>query len=127
MLNHISKLITFAVLIATMIAGCDAALSPEQKQEKARVAVGMDASVAAAIAVSATRSCQVVGVNDIELCTQLKGSLIAEQTAQMSAKMAKDKANMYWDKCKKDFSQDYCLTLLQRALDIENRKPRTQE
>lgn len=116
-----------ALFVVAALTGCDAVLSPEQKREKAIAAIGIDASVTAALYVSAARSCQVVGVNDIERCAQLKGSLIADQSAQIIASVAVEKAREYWKKCQEDFSQDYCNQLIQRALDIEYRKARTSE
>ncbi|MEZ5615991.1 MAG: hypothetical protein R3E35_12340 [Rhodocyclaceae bacterium] len=129
MVNRINKLfvLSAAVLIVTAITGCDAALSPEEKREKARAAAGMDASVTAVILVSAARSCQVVGVGDIDKCVQLNGTLIADQSAQMLASMAVDRRKDYWSKCQADFDQQYCNQLIQRAVAIELRKPRTSE
>lgn len=129
MLSRINNFFTLsaAVLIATAIASCDAALSPEEKREKVRAAIGMDASITAAILVSAARSCQVVGVNDIDMCAQVKGTLIADQSAQMLASVAADQRTGYWKKCHADFDQEYCNQLIQRAVAIELRKPRNSE
>ena len=127
--NRIHNLFVLSAAAVTVIAiiGCDAVLSPEQKWEKALAAVGMDASMAAAMLVSAARSCQVVGVNDIDSCDQIKGTLIADQSAQILASVAVDRRKEYWRRCLADFEQEYCNQLLQRAVTIELRKPRTLE
>jgi|Laugresbdmm110sd_1035091.scaffolds.fasta_scaffold29686_2 hypothetical protein len=129
MVNRIHNLFTLsaAVLVVIAIIGCDATLSPEEKQEKARSAVGVDASVTAGVLVSAARSCQVIGVSDIDKCAQLKGTLIADQSAQMISNLAVDMRKDYWKKCQADFDQEYCNQLIQRAVAIELRKPRTSE
>lgn len=129
MVNRIHNLfvLSAAVLIVTAITGCDATLSPEEKREKALAAVGWDASVTAGMLVSATRSCQVVGVNDIDRCAQHEGTLIADKTAQMFARVAVGMRKDYWMKCQADFEQEYCNQLIQRAVAIELREPRTSE
>ncbi len=124
---HSSPVLWATLLIVAALTGCDAALSPEQKRERAIAAIGTEASVTAMMFVSAARSCQVVGLNDIEICAEIKGSLIADQTAQIIAKVAVDKTKEYWNKCQTDFSQEYCNQLIQRAVAIEYRKPRTAE
>ena len=129
MMNRIHGLpaLQASLLMVATLTGCDTTFSPEQKREKTIAAIGTDASVTAAMFVSAARSCQVVGVNDIERCVQLKSSLIADQAAQIIASVAVDKTKEYWKKCQADFSQDYCNQLIQRAVAIEYRKPRTSE
>ncbi len=66
-------------------------------------------------------------MNDIDRCAQLKGTLIADQSAQMLASVAVDLRKDYWRKCQADFEQEYCNQLIQRAVAIELRKPRTSE
>ena len=124
---HRSPALWATLLTVAALTGCDAALSPEQKRERAIAVIGTDASVTAMMFVSAVRSCQVVGLNDIERCAQIKGSLIADQTAQILAKAAVDKSKEYFTKCQTDFSLDYCNQLIQRAVAIEYRTPRTSE
>ena len=116
-----------AVLVAAAQIGCDAALTPAEMRAKAMAEIGKDASITAAVFVSATRSCQVVGESDIERCAQLKSSLISEQAAQVTANLAVDVTKAYWKKCQADFGQDYCNELIQRAVAIEYRKPRTSQ
>jgi predicted outer membrane protein len=66
-------------------------------------------------------------VSDIDKCAQLKGTLIADQSAQMISNLAVDMRKDYWKKCQADFDQEYCNQLIQRAVAIELRKPRTSE
>ncbi len=129
MLNstHYLFRLSAAVLIGTAIVGCDTTLTPEEKLEKARAAVGMDASIAAAMLVSAARSCQVVGEDAIDKCVQVKGTLVAEQSAQLLANLAIGQREGYWKKCQTNFDKEYCGQLIQRAVAIELRKPRNSE
>lgn len=120
--RYISLLIGFSVVMG--IVGCDAALSPQEKLENARVAVGVEASLTAGMLVSAARSCQVIGVENVDRCSQYKGTLIAEQSAQMLASLAVDQRSGYWKKCSASFDQEYCNQLISRAVEIEMRKPR---
>jgi hypothetical protein len=83
--------------------------------------IGADASITAIALVRAKRACAVVGVESLEDCTKLKGTLLAEQGAQLNASMARDWEREYWQKCSKGFSKDYCEDLLKRALAIEEK------
>jgi hypothetical protein len=119
-----SRRATTALIVALMmIVGCEKELTLEQKRQNAISAVGTDASITAAFLVSAVRACQVVGLNEIDRCAELEGSLLAEQTAQMQAKAAVDQRSGYWKNCLATFAEDYCKQLIQRAVAIEFRKP----
>lgn len=129
MVNRIKNLfaLSTAVLIVTAITGCDAPPSPEETRKKSLDNVGMDASFTAGFLVSATRQCQIIGVNDIDECAQLKGTLLAEKTIPVFARIAVTRRDEYWKKCQADFDQEYCAQLIQRAVAIELRTPRTSE
>ena len=124
---HSSLTLWAALLMVAALTGCDAPLSPEQKRERAIAAIGMEASLTAGMFVSAVRSCDLVGLNDIERCAQLKGSLAAEQTAQMYASMVVNQSKEYWKNCQTNFPLDYCDQLIQRAVAIEYRRPGRSE
>lgn len=100
--------------------GCE---TSEEKREKAIAAVGVDASITAAMFVSAVRTCQVVGFNDVTKCADHKGSLLAEQSAQITANVSVEKTASYWKTCLASFTNDYCNQLIQRAVAIEYRQP----
>lgn len=114
-------------LVTTAITACDVFVSDEEKKARVLRAIGTDASITAAMLVSAIRSCQIVGVGEIDRCAELKGTLIADQTAQMLATVAVAQRNDYWKNCQASFDQEYCNQLIQRAIAIEYRKPRTPE
>lgn len=114
-----------SLVIALALVGCEKDLTPEQRQQRAADAVGLDASIAATFFVSAVRACQVVGLSRVDQCAQLKGSLVAEQSAQMTAKLSVEQTAKFWKSCQAAFTDDYCSRLIQRAVAIEYRKPRT--
>lgn len=114
-----------SVLVAStlMLTGCEKPLSTEEKKQKASESIGMIASVTASLLVSAARSCQVVGVLDIDQCAKIQGSLLAEQSAQAEANLAVKQRLGYWKECQSEFSAEYCGQLIKRALAIEIRRP----
>lgn len=105
MQNDINKLfiqyVSMLLAAALMLSCCDNKLTPEQKRQNAVADVGIDASVTASFFVSSARACQVVGISDLEKCAELKGSLLAEQSAQMTAKLYLDQKASYNKKCLK--------------------------
>lgn len=114
-----------AILVAVCaFAGCDNKPTPEQKR---RQEIGTNAAITASFWVSALRACRIVGLNDVKECAELKGSLLAEQSAQMMAKLAADQALSYSENCRATFSEDHCTRLIRRAVAIENRKPQASE
>jgi hypothetical protein len=74
---------------------------------------------------SASRACFVIGINNLERCAENKGTLLAEQSASISAGLALGQRDEYWKKCQSNFSEDYCKQLIDRAVNIEFRKPVT--
>lgn len=122
----ISVLLVCLPFFATL-SGCEVTLSPDEKRQKAIAAIGIDASVAAMMLVSAARSCATVGESNIDACVQIKGNLLDDQTAAMLAKVAVDQRTGFWKKCQADFDTEYCDQLLRRAVAIELRKPKASE
>jgi hypothetical protein len=112
-----------SIMASLLISACEKPLSAEEKKQKALETIGVDASATAAIIVSAARSCQVVGVYELEKCSQIKSTLIADQSAQTMATLAVSMRADYWKACQVEFSTEYCGQLIQRAVAIEDRKP----
>lgn len=119
-----SMVALLAIALLTL-AACDKPLSAEERMQKAINANGLDASITAAMLVSALRSCQVVGVPDVDQCAQIKSPLSADQAAQSMATLAVEMRTSYGKSCQKEFAADYCNQLLGRAAEIEMRKPRS--
>lgn len=118
-LHLLSLLVALVVLI-----GCENNSTPEQRHQEAVAKVGVDATITAALFVSAVRACDVVGLSDVNQCAKLGGSLAAEQSAQIIAKLSIEQTAKYWKSCQAAFSTEYCSQLIQRAVAIEYRKPR---
>ena len=121
--HSLKKYLSVLVASALMLTGCEKPLSAEEKKQKASESIGVIASVAASFLISAARSCRVVGVPDIEQCAKIKGTLLAEQSAQIEANLAVEQRSGYWKECQAEFSAEYCGQLINRALAIELRRP----
>jgi hypothetical protein len=117
-----SRSVCVALSLALLaLVACEKELTPEQKRQEAMESVGTEASIAAAIYVSAAKTCLDVGVPAIEQCAKLKGTLLAEQSAQIKAKLSLDQTASYWKSCLSAFPREYCEQLFQRAVAIEYR------
>jgi hypothetical protein len=122
--SYASKAGISALLITLLtLVGCERPLSAEAKKEKASESIGILASFTAVALASALHSCQIVGIPDIDQCAQLKGTLLADRSAQSMASFAAEQRITYWKACQAEFSTEYCGQLIQRALAIELRKP----
>jgi hypothetical protein len=123
--NHLPKVRSLALFLIMLLnlIGCERPLSAEEKREKASESIGILASFAAVALASAVRSCQIVGVSDIDQCTKIKGTLLADRSAQTMASFAVEQRLGYWKACQADFSNEYCGQLIRRAVEIELRKP----
>lgn len=123
-----SQLISKLLVVVTLsICGCNAEPTPAAKQKVSEEAIGAEASIAAAFWVDASRKCLLIGVPDFIACADSEGTLLDERSAQKLAKVTIDYAIKFSHKCKANFSSDYCDQLFNRAVDIENRKPRRSD
>lgn len=125
--HHLSKLLTFALLfLTTIFYGCNPS-STDEIQKKAQEKIGMDASITASFIVSASKSCQVIGINDINTCSRVKGILLEEKSAKMLADIAIDQAAKYQKNCQLNHAAEYCTQLANRAIDIAWNKSKITE
>lgn len=122
--NHSLKNCLSVLVASTFIlTACEKPLSAEEKRQKASESIGITASITAALLVSSARSCQVIGVPNVDQCAKTNGTLLAEQSAQTKANFAVEQRSGYWKECQAEFSTKYCSQLIERAVAIELRKP----
>lgn len=111
-------------VVAICNSGCkEKELSAEQKRASALSSAGFAASLAASSHVDAARACEIAGIADMSTCSANNGTLLAEREAKVLAAMAIRRTNSYFKKCESSFPFDYCKDLIQRAIEIEYRKP----
>jgi hypothetical protein len=115
------------ILTFSLVACSEKHSAPKDKIRSAQESVGWSASFAASTFVEAARECQIAGIADIKICAKNKGVLLPEITAQMLASQAVAKIDDYFSECLPKFSIDYCKDLLERAKQMEWRRPPSKE
>lgn len=95
---------------------------PTKKPEITIDSISLDASFAATEYVAAQKDCKIIGYIDLGLCSKNKGKLIDETLAVTTAEFALESIRNYQKDCRSKFSQEYCNSLLERAISIENNK-----
>jgi hypothetical protein len=120
----------FVGTIATifLLAGCGKSQPTDLKKREARRAeikrsVALDASHAAKNFVKASRECRIAGIDHLKSCAENKGLLEPEITAQIYAELALADMRSYQAQCSEHFSAKYCGQLLQKASQMEWRRP----
>lgn len=95
----------------------------QERMQRERNSVSLDASVAGSMWASATRSCNRIGIADVRQCAEYRGSLIQEQVAPLAAASAISSAENYFAKCRRHYEDDYCVELVNRAYRISLETP----
>ena len=125
--QHLSKYLTLApIFLTTIFYGCNPS-STDEIQKKTQENIGMDASITASFIFSASKSCQVIGIDDINTCSRVEGILPEERSAKMLADMAIDQAAKYQKNCQLNYTAEYCTQLANRAIDIAWNKSKITE
>jgi hypothetical protein len=111
-----------------LVAGCWKSQPTDLEKREARRAdikhsVAFDASLAAKNFVKAARECRIAGIDHLKSCAENKGLLEPEITAQLYAEIALADMRSYQAKCSEHFSTKYCDQLLQKASQMEWRRP----
>jgi hypothetical protein len=118
-LNRACQVVLFAVLLA----GCGKKeLTEEQKREKAKASIGIDAWMTARDHVDALHDCRIAGFADLQKCALNEGILMPEESAKDSAARALSSMAEYKTTCNKNFSEAFCGELIGRAIRIEWRR-----
>jgi len=117
---------TFATLL--LVAACGKSQPTDLEKREARRAdikrsVAFDASLAAKNFVKASRACRIAGIDHLRSCAENKGLLEPEITAQLFAELAIAEMRSYQTKCSEHYSTKYCGQLLQKASQMEWRRP----
>jgi hypothetical protein len=125
-----NKMFVLTVVILVLLMGAGAvgdsgwwkhrreAQRQEKLQERLRT-VGADATVTGSLLYGAWKQCRVIGYQDIEACSKQSGPLIREQAAAAAAGQALGFRDSYLQNCRAGYANDYCVALLQRAVDID--------
>ncbi len=107
------------IIFAALSLYQDWAKKRQQEEFKAeRLSISLSASIAGMSLASAFKSCQRIGIPDIKKCQEYKGMLLQELEAPIAAKMAIEQQVDYREKCNRHYSADYCLQLLNRAVQL---------
>lgn len=101
----------------------------ELKQRKAKMAdIAFSASTVGMLWASAIMQCTRIGVKDVRQCAKLDVSqeavLIQEHSAVVSAQLAVEQADKYFESCNKQFQDEFCLGLVNKAATLSLREPR---
>jgi hypothetical protein len=83
-----------------------------------REGVNTSASLAGMMLVSAWRGCVRIGINDVAQCSTYEGKLIQEMTAPPLAKAALQQRDDFLGSCRKFYTQEYCVQLLNRSVSL---------
>ena len=119
-----AQLCLFAVVVGVITSACgDRPQSTSQSTPMSRDMAGTAASIAASFEVEATRACNIAGIDDITACAQQNGALLPEKEVKAVAKVALAQHKSYSERCRKSFETAYCEDLLNRAIQMEWRKP----
>ena len=86
------------------------------KMEEA--SIGPSASFAGSLLVGAKRKCRIIGIEDIRSCATNNGLLLQDRSAKGVAQVAVNQFDEYTEKCKRHYTEKYCIDLLQRAFNI---------
>jgi hypothetical protein len=86
-----------------------------------RASVGSLATVAGAMWASAVRSCNTIGLPEVQECANNTGLLVQDTTAKVMAEIALKQAEKYLSTCGRHYSHQYCLDLVNRAYRISLR------
>lgn len=113
------------LMVTALLLTLTACGKKEQTMEQKESTVSVAASIAASTLISAARKCNIIGVPKVDECTNVKGKLLDEISAQTSAQLAVQFRNSFWHDCQKSFHIDYCTQLLTRAVEIASQKPPT--
>lgn len=89
-----------------------------ERKEEERKSVGISASVTGMMILGAWKSCNRIGIADIDSCSRYEGQLIQEQAAPALARTAVENRNGYLKTCLKFFDYEYCRQLLNRAVQL---------
>lgn len=107
------------IIFAALSLYQDRAKKRQQEEfEAERLSISLSASIAGMSLASAFKSCQRIGIPDLEKCQEYKGMLLQELEAPIAAKMAIEQRVDYREKCNRHYSADYCLQLLKRAVQL---------
>ena len=116
-------LITLPIL-AALCSACEKKMpSAADKRTAAIASAGIRASLTASIHVEAERTCEIVGFPSLDECAKLEGNLLTEKEAKQMADFSMSQSKKYFESCVANLSADYCNKLIERAVQIERRKP----
>lgn len=92
----------------------------QERMEDDKKAVSTDASIAGMMLLSAWKSCQQIGISDVNACSRYQGQLLQEQAAPMLAKTAVEHRDSYLASCQRFYQFEYCRQLLERSIHLSN-------
>lgn len=127
-LRGVSKYVLIALALVVSLAAFEKAQpTAEEKHASAIRHMGTSASIAASLNVDALRACKTAGVDDLERCAKLDGALLPEREAKALATVAQRQKDRYFAACTAEFSRDYCTDLFARGIEMESRRPASEE
>lgn len=118
LLMLVSLLVIGLIAFSSELYGAYKKSELKEKEAEEKKQVGTQASVAGMLLASAQKDCNSIGIYSVDDCAAYKGVLLQEIAAPISARAAIVQRDKFWLTCNKYNTNDYCLSLINRAYAI---------